>query len=240
MNRRAGTPPEGAGPTRRGRRGPPGHYPHAMNDIRETFIETSEISHRLISRREVARSWDGPSALELFTIRGLAGHLLRGTGSVEAYLERPEPDEQPLSAAAYYAAAVDTQDITAPLHVAIRERGEGEAAQGHDALVERLQGLIERLRVRLEGEPAERRMRVHKDMVLTLDDYLVTRLIELTVHIDDLSVSVGVETPPIPPRALDLATSALVEVARERHGDLAFLRALTRRERDAVDAARVL
>ncbi len=39
---------------------------------------------------------------------------------------------------------------------------------------------------------------------------------------------------------MDLAIEALVDVARVRHGDLAVLRALTRRERDSSEALRVL
>ena len=75
---------------------------------------------------------------------------------------------------------------------------------------------------------------------MTLDDYLVTRLIELVVHTDDLAVSLDVAAPPIPAAATGLVITTLVEVARIRHGDTAVLRALTRRERDAVAALRVL
>jgi hypothetical protein len=78
------------------------------------------------------------------------------------------------------------------------------------------------------------------DRVLTLDDYLVTRLIELLVHTDDLAVSVGLPSPDFPLAASRPAIAALVDVAILRHGDDAVLRALSRRERDAVDALRVL
>jgi hypothetical protein len=42
------------------------------------------------------------------------------------------------------------------------------------------------------------------------------------------------------PSALELAVEILMEVARIRHGGLAVVRALARRERDAVQALRVL
>jgi hypothetical protein len=99
---------------------------------------------------------------------------------------------------------------------------------------------IEHLKLRLAGEPEDRRIRVFKDLVLLLDDYLVTRIIELTVHTDDLAVSVGLPTPEFPASATALAIEALVDVAIPRNGDLAVLRALTRRERDEVEALRVL
>ena len=175
-------------------------------------------------------------------MRGLAGHLVRATGSVEAYLDRPAPPvgTVPISAAEYYAAAVDTLDLQSDLHVAVRAKGEAEAAEGYDALLERLGGLIGRLEERLGAEPRERLVRVFKDLVLTLDDYLVTRLIEQLVHADDLAVSVGVESPAPPAGAMDVTLGALLDIARWRHGDLAVLRAFARRERDAASALRVL
>jgi hypothetical protein len=44
----------------------------------------------------------------------------------------------------------------------------------------------------------------------------------------------------VSPVATGLVIATLVEVARIRHGDAATIRALTRRERDTVDALRVL
>jgi mycothiol maleylpyruvate isomerase-like protein len=204
------------------------------------FLDTSRVAHALIARAEVSDAWAGPSALERWSVAGLAGHLFRGTGSVGAYLDRPEPDEQPISAAAYYAAAVDSDDLDSELHQAIRARGEAEAAGGHAALVDKLGEQITALTVRLEAESPTRLVRVHKDLVLRLDDYLKTRLIELLVHIDDLAASVAIPTPDSPPGAATVAIETLVEVARYRHGDGDVLRALTRRERDVVQALRVL
>ncbi|MES2092386.1 MAG: hypothetical protein V4531_01065 [Actinomycetota bacterium] len=74
---------------------------------------------------------------------------------------------------------------------------------------------------------------------LLLDEYLRTRLVELAVHTEDLALSIGVEvTSPAP--AVSMAVDILVAAARERHSDQEVLRALTRRERDTVDALRVL
>ncbi|MDQ3956758.1 MAG: maleylpyruvate isomerase N-terminal domain-containing protein [Actinomycetota bacterium] len=211
-----------------------------MNAIRQTFLETGALAAGLLESIEVLRAWDSPSALEEFSVRGLAGHLLRATGSVEAYLDREEPEGDPVGAAEYYAAAVDETDIRSPLHQAIRDRGEQAAARGHGALVEEAHALLDRLRPRLESEPAGRKLRVYKDLVLSLDDYLVTRLIELVVHVDDLAVTVGLPPPRVPDAANEAAIRTLVDVARFRHGDLAVVRSLTRRERDAIQALRVL
>jgi hypothetical protein len=96
---------------------------------------------------------------------------------------------------------------------------------------------LERLRARLEGEPEGRLVKA-RDEVLRLDDYLRTRIIELAVHTDDLCVSIGRETPPLP--GVAVAIEALVEVAILRHGELAVLRALARRERDPDQVLRVI
>jgi hypothetical protein len=64
-----------------------------------------------------------------------------------------------------------------------------------------------------------------------LDGFLVTRLVELLAHADDLAASAGIPTPDLPPDAVILVTSCLTDVARRRHGDLAVLRTMARRER---------
>jgi len=75
--------------------------------------------------------------------------------------------------------------------------------------------------------------------VLPLDEYLKTRLVETTVHFDDLRLSTGVTDGPLPAQAIEVAVDTLLEVARRRHGMAAVLTALARRERDVVQALRV-
>lgn len=208
--------------------------------VSDTFIATARVAADLLASPEVERSWNSPSALPELTVRGLAGHLLRATGSVAAYLDRPEPEGEPLSAAQYYVQAVGEPDIHSDVHRAIRQRGEDEAAGGFAAVRDRSYELLDALEARLQTEPAGRKVRAYQDLVLTIDDYLVTRLIELVVHVDDLAVSVGVPPPGLPPEATRVAIETLVEVARLKHGDPAVLRALTRRERDEAEALRVL
>ena len=66
---------------------------------------------------------------------------------------------------------------------------------------------------------------------LTLEDFLTTRMLEITVHCDDLVYSVGVETPPQPPEAIAAVVTLLARLAVRRHGSTAVLRALSRTER---------
>lgn len=97
------------------------------------------------------------------------------------------------------------------------------------------------LRARLAEEPAGRRVAVaHRPgKELVLDEYLRTRLVEIAVHTEDLALSVGVAVRS-PEAAVSMAIDLLVAAAVERHGDEAVLRALMRRERDLVEALRVL
>lgn len=211
-----------------------------MQDIRRTYLTTASAARPLIAHPDVARKWDEPSALAKWTIRGLTGHLVRAVGSTIAYLDRPEPPESPIDAASYYAQAVETSAIDAALNVAIRERGDAEAAGGPGALLARYDDLTRELERRLNEEPRTRKVRVHKDLVLLLDEYLITRVVELLVHMDDLAVTIGIPTPDPDEVAARVAIDNLVTVARIRHGDTAVLRALARRERDVVEALRVI
>lgn len=209
--------------------------------IRRAFLDAAVVAREVVAARAVAVRWDEPSALAGFSVRGLAGHLVRATTSVEAYLDREEPNEPPLTPAQYYAAVLESAgDLDSAFHQAIRGRGEDAAAEGHPALVESFDASLARLAARLAEERANRVVRAFMDKVLTLDDYLVTRLVELLVHTDDLAVSVGLPVPDFSLAASRPAIAALVDVAIIRHGDEAVLRALSRRERDAVDALRVL
>jgi hypothetical protein len=56
-------------------------------------------------------------------------------------------------------------------------------------------------------------------------------MMELAVHSDDLAVSVGLPTPPLPPGAVDTVVDLLTRLAVRRHGPTSVLRALSRAER---------
>jgi uncharacterized protein (TIGR03083 family) len=209
-----------------------------VEGTRATFLEAYDAVRPLLAAPALARAWNGPSSLPDLSVRGLAGHLVRAGDAVLAYLDAdPAPPGDPLSPAAYYAAALTAMDARA--HAAVRARGEALAGSDPSALVARREAVAARLGEVLRREPPERRVRVFGDLVMTLDDYLVTRIVEILVHADDLAVSLGLDAPLVPERAFELGLRTLVDVARARHGDAAVLVALARRERDHVDALRV-
>jgi hypothetical protein len=207
--------------------------------IREVYLAACSASLELLSFAEVGAKWADESALPEFSVRGLAGHLARSILQVEMFLDSEEPDGPTITAVTYYADLVGVTDRESELNVGVRARGEEVAVSGHVALVDQTTRCLGRLRERLPREPAGRRVSAF-GRALVLDEYLQTRLVETAVHIDDLSLSVGLEPPEVPARAYDAAIGVLLGVARRRQGDRAVLRALTRRERDDVEALRVL
>ena len=62
-------------------------------------------------------------------------------------------------------------------------------------------------------------------------DFLVTRMMEIVVHSDDLAASVGVETPEFPDDVVAPVLALLADVAVRRHGQAAVVRTLSRPQR---------
>ena len=207
--------------------------------VRQAYLDAAAIAGDLVGRREVGDKWNEPSVLPELTVRGLAGHLARAVLQVEWFLDMPVGDEPPVTAVQYYADLRGVSDLASELNVGVRQRGEETAAGGWARLYLDTGNTIERLRARLPDEPADRRV-VAFGRSLVIDEYLKTRLIELCVHIDDLCLSVDLPTPALPEAATTTAIAVLVGVARARSGDLAVLRALSRRERDRDNVLRVL
>ena len=204
------------------------------------FEDASEAAARLLAQPEVSEHWTHASALPLFGVAALAGHLLRGITVVESYLEGPEPEGEAVSASAYFHVLGLSSDVTTPANEAIRARGADTASLGAAHVAADAAAAATRLSARLRALPPDRRMRVIGGVVITLDEYLCTRVVELVVHGDDLATSIGLVLPDLAPTTTAVAIDTLVGVARLRHGDVSVLRGLARRERDADAALRVL
>ncbi|HCG03547.1 MAG TPA: hypothetical protein DEV93_23800 [Chloroflexi bacterium] len=205
---------------------------------RQTFLDTLAAVRPLVASQNVAERWNEPSVLSEFSVRGLTGHLARAAFTVELYLDAESTIlGDPISPAEYFANY--PADIDAPLNVAVRARGEELASQGHEHVVGLFDELAARLRDRLQREPSDRIVVGARGAVMRLDEYLVTRLVELVVHADDLALSVELGVTELPREALDIVIGCMLDIARYRHGDLAVIRAFSRRERDVVAALRV-
>lgn len=204
-----------------------------MTGIRDAYLRAAASAAALLDDPAVAASWDAASALPEFSVAGLAGHLARQVVAVPRVLGQPVPAGQPVTLLDHYSrvpwvgAALDDE-----ANAAIRRDGEVEAAGGAAAMAARIGVVVDALRAALPAEPGGRL--VHPSWVswtLTLDDFLITRMMEIAVHSDDLALSVGIATPPLPAAVLDPVFTLLTGLAVRRHGPTALLRALSRSER---------
>lgn len=199
--------------------------------VRELFLANAEVVLTAVSDPRVADAWTDESILEDQTVGSLAGHLARGSVWVVGdYLDPPPPDG-PVdfdSAAQYFAAVASA--LTSDDHAAIRDRGAAVAAGGHQVVVAQLTNHLGELRERLANDPADRLVAVFAGNVMRLDDYLLTRLVEQVVHLDDLASSLGIEPWSNVPDAEALVVGCGAEVGRLRFGGRAMIRALFRNQ----------
>jgi hypothetical protein len=204
-----------------------------MTPTREAFLVAGESAAALLADPAVAAAWDAPSALADLTVRGLAGHLANQVLFVPLILAEPAPEGEPVSLLGHYSrvswigAALDDD-----INVGIRASGEDAAAGGPEVLAAEVGSALHALRGTLATQPADRV--VHPPAgpwPMNLDDLLVTRMMEIAVHSDDLACSVQVDTPPLPPSVLGPVFALLTDLAIRRHGPTALLRALSRAER---------
>ncbi|MGE5720599.1 MAG: maleylpyruvate isomerase N-terminal domain-containing protein [Nocardioidaceae bacterium] len=209
--------------------------------VRRVYLEAAETAVKMLSTDEVVRSWESESVLAGMTVGGLAGHLARSVLQVEWFMDSPTSGAETVSPVHYYARLKGTALTGSALNVGVRARSEETSAAGPVAVAEQTRAAWERLTRRLSEEPEDRLVAVvHRPgEAMSLDGYLQTRCVELAVHLEDLALSVN---SPVraPEGAVALAVDVLVAAARARHGDQAVLNALTRRERDAEEALRVL
>ncbi len=197
------------------------------------YLVAARTAAALIAQPAVTSRWTDPSALTGFTVGGLAAHLAGLVFSVSRLLEADPATEELVPLLEHYArAAWVGADLDADVNVGIRSSGEQAAAGGPGALVASVGAAIDSLESGLASLDPEFRVRPPAGpWSLTLDDFLVTRMMEIVVHSDDLATSVDLPTPPFPGEVEDPVLGLLVSLAVRRHGSLPLVRALSRAER---------
>lgn len=202
--------------------------------VSEIFGLCAAAAEQLIASDAVGRRWQDASALEGYTVAGLAGHLSRAVLTVEPYLDaagRAEPDEL-ADAAGYFVAVLASHDpVDSDFHRTVRARGAEQAADGPVVLAAAVRDARTRLAARLDAPTLRQVVTVRDGVTMTVEDYLRTRVVELVVHCDDLAASVGHDPEALPAEAYPVAAAVLAEVAVRRAGGLATVRSLSRRER---------
>ncbi|MEU8005219.1 maleylpyruvate isomerase N-terminal domain-containing protein [Catellatospora sp. NPDC049111] len=204
-----------------------------MSAVREAYLRAAASAAALVGDPAVAAAWAKPSALAAFTVAGLAGHLASQVVNVPRVLAAPAPDGPPVALADHYSRVtwIDAP-IDAETNVRVRKGGEALAEAGPRELAEQTDRAVSELRTLLAEEHVDRLVSPPAGpWAMRLDDFLVTRLMEITVHSDDLAYSVVVPTPDQPREVLDPVLALLSELAVRRHGQAAVIRALSRAER---------
>nr|WP_055504871.1 maleylpyruvate isomerase N-terminal domain-containing protein [Nonomuraea pusilla] len=203
-----------------------------MGEIRESYLVAARSAVALLGDPAMAAAWEKPSALTEFSVGGLAVHLAHQIVRVADALaaegaRKPVPLLDHYSRSPWVQAGLDHES-----NVSVRRGGEAAAASGPDALLDRTRALLDELARALPAEPEDRVVHLPwTGWSLRLDDFLLTRVMELVVHSDDLASSVGVETPALPPSVVDPVVELLARLAVHRHGATAVIRALSRTER---------
>lgn len=210
-----------------------------------SFLEACGLAHAAMTAPVVVDRWGEPSALEGFTVGGVAGHLYGAIRRFEKALDEPVPDPPRVGELAdfYGRNRVDAPgDLDEGVHPLVREDGEKRASYGPEAVAKRFADLVERLRDRLPGESADRLVPVWTvdGGATRLETYLTTRTIELVVHTDDLVASADLPPADLPTEVASEVIGAFVELARARVGDTDVIRAFVRAERADPDTLRVL
>jgi hypothetical protein len=204
--------------------------------LAEGFEATARLACGLATRPEVAEQWDAESACDAMTVGGLANHLVAQVGNAVAILGGPPSELEPIPLAEHYRrAAWVRSDLDEEANTGIRDSANLEAQTGAQALARRaadgLAGLPAALAAAEQGPDS--RLIPWQGWALTAHDLMVTRLMEMVVHSDDLAASIGSPTPQFPDDVVAAVLALLAGVAVERHGQTAVVRALARPQRSS-------
>jgi hypothetical protein len=201
------------------------------SELRGPFADAVGVATDLVLVPEVASGWEAESACADMSVGALARHVVSQWFNADRLLRAPAGG-QPISAVEHYERAAwvsSGHDDEANLE--IRRGSEELAAEGPDGM----RTLVEDLRPRLaEVLAADRSGSVlvpWQGWSLSEHDFLLTRLMELVVHADDLAASIGVPTPEFPDPVIEPVLALLTAVAVRRHGQAAVVRTLSRPQR---------
>ena len=201
---------------------------------RKAVIEATDLIAELVDRPEIAADWTGESSCEGMSVGGLTRHLAGQPASVVSLLRLDGSDgatAETIDVLEHYGrASWLREDADGETNRSIRATADREAADGPDAARDLLTLARADLEVVLAHPPPTTYV-PWQGWRLATDDFLVTRLMEMVVHADDLASSVRVATPQFGPTVLDPVFRLLTAIAARRHGQDALVRTLARPQR---------
>jgi hypothetical protein len=199
--------------------------------VARALLSAARFGGETIRDPAVGASWNQSSALRRMTVGDVAGHLFLVVRRVNKRLD----DSLDLNEAGapfggmIYPRVDQPGDLDLDIHEQVRRDARHVAEWGwselYRAYADRLAELDRRLASGIPDAIA------FGDRRMDSGEYLASRVVEVLVHVDDLAVSVGAPFRAPPEDAVEVALVHLLGAARRVHGDLALLRAFTRRER---------
>lgn len=199
---------------------------------RSALARASAAVRDLVADERVAAHWDDDSALPGMTVGGLARHLVSQPECAVGFLTAAQPAD---AAVVSLAGCYDRTDwFLAPVdheaNTSISADFNAMAAGGAADSLALLDAALTALPDAVAGAGPTTYV-PWQDCALTLDDFLVIRLMELVVHADDLAASIGAGTPAFDDDVLHPVLALLAVLGARRHGATAVLRGLSRVER---------
>ena len=202
---------------------------------RTAVLHAADLVAELVARPEVGAAWVRESACAGMSVGGLTWHLANQPLNVLRLVRADQTagaGAETIGLLDHYArAAWVREDHDSEANRSIREAANIEAAKGPvtDAIAALAAARAELGAVL--AHPSATTFIPWQGWALATDDFLVTRLMEMVVHADDLAASVDVATPDFGPAVLDPVFRLLTALAVRRHGQDAVVRTLTRPQR---------
>ncbi|MGW4895651.1 maleylpyruvate isomerase N-terminal domain-containing protein [Kitasatospora sp. NPDC004240] len=211
--------------------------------VLEAFrLEAGELARAVAGLSEA--EWDLPTRCEPWRVRDLSAHVRVVIAWLPGMLAAPAPVRAEVSAVEYYRPDERFAPETNAARIALAQDHAADRAQGA-GLAGDFAATWQQVHRLCRAEPDGRVVRTRHGDAMLLSEFLLTRVVELSVHGLDLADALGREpwlTPQAGDAVLELLlgpdhTAAVRSLGWDRPG---FLRRATGREPlDAVDAARV-
>jgi uncharacterized protein (TIGR03083 family) len=219
--------------------------------VLKCYIASLRLTRPLLHSRELTKHWARPSLLEGYTVGTLTAHLVltvaRVVDVVGAMANDSGPSEPELgvlerSASELMIAArlKDRSDLYVGAHLAVRRSAGEIAAEGPRRVASLFDTALTALLDAEVGLPEDRMVRVPMPARMPVGDWLSTRLVEVVVHTEDLTESLGLPPVTFGDDIMSRVIDVLVTATRARVGDRAVVIGLARAERAAPDVLRAL
>ena len=201
---------------------------------RTAVLHAADLVAGLVAHPAIAAAWTRESSCAGMSVGGLTRHLVSQPVNVVTLLraDRSEgADAETIELLEHYSrASWVREDLDGEANRSIRDTADQQANDGPDVAA----ALLSHARADLKAVLADAPPTTYvpwQGWSQATDDFLVTRLMEMVVHADDLAASVDVPAPDFGPTVLDPVFRLLTALAVKRHGQDALVRTLTRPQR---------